>query len=350
MADDPTPPDHGSDWLDRLLDDDFVNEAFITEPSAAERAAEAARQRRVQELNVRLGDDVDSLSSSRRRRRRRRLRSRVVGLVVVAALVVTGVTLNRVNGGSAVGSPSLHSGIDDLAAVSSSNTARPTPTPGAGSPLGEPPAVPTRSGKYKFIAMQPSGAAPVAYDPCRPIHYVVNTANEPPGGQQLITDAFTRLGAATGLKFISDGSTSETPGERRDAFQPDRYGDKWAPVAIWWATPDTAPRLSGAVAGYAASTSIDTGQVLGAPIRTFVSGIVVLDGPQLAMVETSSRAGRAGARSVILHELGHLVGLDHVDDPTQIMNPESSGQVTAYAAGDLRGLNELGRGTCVVSL
>lgn len=269
---------------------------------------------------------------------------------MVAALVVTGVTLNRANGATAVGSPSLHSGIDGLTAVSSSNTARPTPTPGAGSPLGEPPALPTQSGKYKFIAMQPGGDAPVTYDPCRPIHYVVNASNQPPGGQQLLTQAFTRLTAATGLKFISDGSTSETPGERRDAFQPDRYGDKWAPVVIWWATPDTAPRLSGAVAGYAASTSIDTGQVLRAPIRTFVSGIVVLDGPQLAMVETSSRAGPAGARSVILHELGHLVGLDHVADPTQIMNPESSGQVTAYAAGDLRGLNELGRGTCVVSL
>jgi hypothetical protein len=34
-------------------------------------------------------------------------------------------------------------------------------------PLGGPPALPTGTGPYRFIAMRPDADAPVAYDPCR---------------------------------------------------------------------------------------------------------------------------------------------------------------------------------------
>lgn len=50
-----------------------------------------------------------------------------------------------------------------------------------------------------------------------------------------------------------------------------------------------------------------------------------------------------------MHELAHVVGLDHVDDPTQLMNPEGTG-VTEFAAGDLAGLAVLGGGQCVPEL
>ena len=53
------------------------------------------------------------------------------------------------------------------------------------------------------------------------------------------------------------------------------------------------------------------------------------------------------AEPVVLHELGHLAGLAHVDDPTQVMNPRSGeGSPTTYAGGDLRGLATAGAGTC----
>ena len=54
--------------------------------------------------------------------------------------------------------------------------------------------------------------------------------------------------------------------------------------------------------------------------------------------------------ATILHELGHLVGLDHVDDETQIMNPYVVPGVDPFADGDLAGLAALGRGDCFAGI
>ena len=63
-----------------------------------------------------------------------------------------------------------------------------------------------------------------------------------------------------------------------------------------------------------------------------------------------TRDGVAAARGVIEHELGHVVGLDHVNDATQLMNPSETPTVTGYAAGDLSGLAILGEGQCTPGL
>lgn len=76
-----------------------------------------------------------------------------------------------------------------------------------------------------------------------------------------------------------------------------------------------------------------------------MTGGVTLDGPQLQTV-LGERGGKAEVRAVIEHELGHLVGLDHVADPTQLMNPDRVRGQVPFGAGDLTGLALLGRGNC----
>ena len=57
--------------------------------------------------------------------------------------------------------------------------------------------------------------------------------------------------------------------------------------------------------------------------------------------------GDGAVRTVVLHELGHLVGLAHVHDRSQVMNPTvGRGAPSHFAAGDLTGLAELGTGPC----
>ena len=52
---------------------------------------------------------------------------------------------------------------------------------------------------------------------------------------------------------------------------------------------------------------------------------------------------------MITHELGHVLGLAHVDDPRQLMFAENLG-TTTLADGDRRGLAALGAGACVPGL
>ncbi|WP_456824558.1 matrixin family metalloprotease [Cellulomonas sp. P5_E12] len=210
----------------------------------------------------------------------------------------------------------------------------------ATTPLGVPPQVTTPSSSYTFLSKQPDGVTPVSWDPCRPIHYVTSATGAPTGGDQMIADAVAAVHAATGLVFVNDGTTDEAPNPAspRSMSQPDRYGDRWSPVLISWDTPATNVRLAGDIAGVGGPQSVS----LDGTLFVSVTGIVSLDAPQIAELEQYE----GNASSVVKHELGHLVGLDHVNDPTQLMNPVGSVDVTTFAAGDLTGLAALGGGVC----
>jgi len=213
-------------------------------------------------------------------------------------------------------------------------------------PLGVPaPLVATASDSYSFMAHQADGTTPVAYDPCRPIHYVIRAQGQPLGGAKIITDALLRVSGATGLRFVYDGSTSEAPSRQRSPYQPERYGDRWAPVLISWTTPSENPDFAADVLGQAGSTPV------GLPYqsRAYVTGEVELDPGRLATIRQWPN-GNGVVRAVVLHELGHLVGLDHVTSAGQLMYPKSQPGVTDFGEGDLTGLAALGTGTCLPDL
>lgn len=106
--------------------------------------------------------------------------------------------------------------------------------------------------------------------------------------------------------------------------------------------PGLAGNVAGMGGGIARSVPNDAALTMGV-----VSGNVVLDAADLsnAMLQPG---GVDGVRAVIQHELGHMVGLDHVADPTQLMYSESS--VVDWGDGDLAGLNALGSGPCLPDL
>jgi predicted Zn-dependent protease len=114
-------------------------------------------------------------------------------------------------------------------------------------------------------------------------------------------------------------------------------------VLVSWATGAEVPDFAGDVIGLAGSRGLYT--ETGAAV--YVTGAVELDADwfSTALADTDARGV---ARGIVLHELGHLVGLDHVDDPAEVMAP--GGAQTDLAEGDLTGLAQLGAGECAPDL
>ncbi|MEO8107336.1 MAG: matrixin family metalloprotease [Actinomycetes bacterium] len=222
---------------------------------------------------------------------------------------------------------------------------RPTITSSAGERLVMAPFSAPDNPSYQFRDVQPGSSEPVAFDPCRPVHFVIRAEGAPSGGPELISSSLADISAATGLMFIDDGFTNETPSPSRGNFLPDQYGDRWAPVLIAWSTPQEFSPLAGEVIGVAGNQPVvaDDGQ------RVLVSGQVVLDAEQISEV-LRYVSGRAVAVATITHELGHLVGLSHVDDPQQLMYPSARPLVSNLGRGDLSGLAALGAGRCFADL
>ena len=212
-------------------------------------------------------------------------------------------------------------------------------------PLGEPPLGHPTDGPYSFMQTQADGVTPVAYSPCRPIHYVVRPDGEPAGGDGLLATALARISQASGLQFVADGTTEEPPNKDRARYQPQRYGHRWAPVLIAWSTPAETPELSGDVAGSAGSASVVSGGT-----SFYVTGEVVLRGPTIAQLLADGPNGQAVAEGIVTHELAHLVGLGHVNDPGELMNPTAQLTQTYLAHGDLAGLARVGSGPCAPRL
>ena len=292
-----------------------------------------------------------------RRPRRRGLRAGARALVVLVLLLVTlgaavlvGPGIRPWTGTAPAATPdaSLDAPPTDPATQASPTPPPDRPTAGheeARFPRGRPLAPPPEGGPYVFVAFQEDGVTPVAYDPCRPVHYVIRPDGEPEGGNDVVRSAIARMSEVTGLQFVDDGTTDEPTTVERPIFQPDRYGDRWAPVLIAWETEEQNPALAGDTVGQAGSVSVS----LGDGPRVFVTGTVSLDAGRIPEILTF-RNGVETARAIVLHELGHLVGLGHVEDPDQLMYPEARREVPDFAAGDLTGLAPLGAGACVPEL
>ena len=329
--------DGGNDdyFSELVLDDDFINSASSRELSAAERERLTKKHEKAQRKQWK----VESRQNRPHRRLLRKANTNrgITSLVAVISLLAVFAVVDPFKGST------LHSGDDTAAAVRATDI--PTPVVAESeTPLGRPAQSTSESRAFKFISTQPGSNQPVTYDPCRPVQVVINSLTAPDDGERMVKEALDRVSAVSGLQFRVEGPTGESSVEDRQPFQKDRYGDRWAPVLIAWTDPGQRSDLKGDVAGVGGSseaTGFDDGK------SVFVSGQVALDGPQIQ--EIMDEDGYDTARAIVMHEVAHLVGLDHVDDETQVMNPYIS-DVTEFAAGDRNGLVQLGQGTCFKEL
>ena len=259
----------------------------------------------------------------------------LVGVVAATALAAIGLVAG--SGGIAALSPSrlallLRSPLVQHPAL---------PADVSATPLARPEAAPPGTGGYRFLGLEDDGSGrPVRWDPCRPIHVVVRPAGAPPGGRAAVAAAISTVQRVTGLRLTVDGTTTETPRANRSTMDVARYGRRWSPVLIAWTDPREYPRM----AGYAGLGGPDAVSGSAPGTRRYVTGVVLLNRDYLARVAGWPDGARQ-LRAVVLHEFGHLAGLDHVDDPRQLMYRRPAANA-GYGPGDVRGLVALSAGPC----
>jgi hypothetical protein len=221
-------------------------------------------------------------------------------------------------------------------------TQPPTTTTAPPVRLAPAPVAPAERGFHSFIAREDDGD-PIAWDPCETIQFVVNSRLAPPGAAEILSEAIGQVTAASGLVFEDRGATDEAPVITRGMRDEARYGEGWSPVLVAWTDEAEQSELAGLVAGVASPYWVSTSH----GESEHVTGLVHLDGPDFQGLLDAGR--RSEAVRVVMHELGHLVGLDHVEDTTQVMYHNRDGRGLADAAwgvGDLGGLAAAGSGDC----
>jgi hypothetical protein len=204
----------------------------------------------------------------------------------------------------------------------------------------------TRGSKTSFSLNHNKNGSVTRWNPCSgAIHVRVNPAL---GGAGALTDAQTALAAiskATGLRFVYDGTTTFVPNTTNSGAQPAAIVIAWAPAGAGAGKSNYYQAGAVGEGGWRSSgLSNDGGNTW---IWKITQGFVVID----PAVKLTGGFGNGQSRgSLLLHELGHVAGLGHTNDTSQVMYPVlRTSSYGSYGAGDLGGLTAVGASKGCVS-
>ena len=188
------------------------------------------------------------------------------------------------------------------------------------------------SGNYQFERVQPgTHDMPVTYDSCQTLHYVINFDGAPAAFRDgaFIRDAVREISQVSGLRFRYDGTSDLNYRTRNYQSGPILFSFDELPQAALY---DRAVAMGGS------TTPARAGR------QVYSTGAVTFRRSSFEAI-----AGRLGgeeeAKAIALHEIGHVLGLAHVQDTNEIMYP-SEGHTTDLGPGDRTGLRILGSGPC----
>lgn len=190
------------------------------------------------------------------------------------------------------------------------------------------------------------------FNPCSAITYRVNSDQVGPGGLAAVQYATTLISQATGIRFKYKGTTDFIPFNNPRKRPPGN-----ADMFISWNTTaqsEVFQQASPSVAGYG-------GALWGFPARDASGKRAVMTSEAGLILKTesygifnqgveSADTNRPPAARLILHELGHAMGLGHVNASEEVMwgtnwSPDPDGLVRSrFSAGDFRGMDKVGFG------
>jgi len=198
-------------------------------------------------------------------------------------------------------------------------------------------------GAYAFLAATyvDGQREPVRWNPCQPVEYQLNVEHGPPETDDAITGALDLASMAAGITFQFDGFTDQgIAAMRHGRYFTDAVRSVYRPVLIT-VVPHAEFQRFHVPRRVLAFTHPEQGA--GDRDDEWVSGYIVVDGGI-----RYANTGRWSMELVIAHEVGHLLGLAHVNDPDQLMfsTQVAKGVIPApidgYGAGDSAGFELLG--------
>lgn len=184
------------------------------------------------------------------------------------------------------------------------------------------------------------------FNPCQTLTYKINAAAVPPNAVTEIQQAMAQISAASGIRMKYTGATTYVPFATRQA-----PGGK-TDLVIAWVPEATTSALAGDVVGRGGELSAVYARDSAGrrAIMTTIAGVTLEAESYTGIFQeaTEGPADRPPVQRLILHEVGHALGLAHSPSSTEVMyytrwSPEPDGLVHArYGAGDLAGLKKLG--------
>lgn len=174
------------------------------------------------------------------------------------------------------------------------------------------------------------------WDSCRPVTWAFNREHAPEHALGQIRKTIAKARRATGLRFEYAGRTRERPG-----LQP--HEGKYQ-IIIGWRRPRSFAYFGnhpGRVGVGGASWHSGYQEADGTRVNRAWSGRLILN----ARYDDDLRQGYGRGYTwgdVILHEFGHVLGLGHVEERSQVMYPQMTKRKARWGAGDLAGLQKLG--------
>ena len=181
------------------------------------------------------------------------------------------------------------------------------------------------TGPHNFLYRMSDGSF-ARWDPCSPITFKVNYSGAPPFARSEVAKAVAKLEAVSGLDLVDTGET---------AGGNDRTPPPGTKAVISFVSPAENPSIAG-VAGLGGGAYYPPWNGLDAYVA---QGFVHIN----ETLTYSEGTGPTGLEGLLLHELGHMVGLDHVDSVAEVMYPTMHNLPYAgYGPGDRQGLWSLG--------
>jgi hypothetical protein len=206
----------------------------------------------------------------------------------------------------------------------------------ARAPAAPPAAATVTTEGFRVWAVDADGE-PLRWDPCAPVEFVVAEDLLPEGAVDDVRRALDLLAGATGLDLRLIGVSRERPSPTRPLVVRTDSGWRYAPVLIAWERPGrTELPLTDADRGLALPVAVQA-----AGREAFVTGQVLLNADRVDLVlGFGDRRDAWGA--TLLHELAHVLGLDHVDDQRELMSRDPGSGPVLLGPGDRAGLARIG--------